>query len=245
MTTQLLYLHDTFCFNSEAVITAKGRDDRGAFVILDRSVFYPQGGGQMADRGYLINTCSDQEHEIPVTFVGFRDGDVVHYISDQYYEAIEPGRSLNLIVDSGHRIQNAKLHTAGHLVSHVLEAISPRLVPIKGYHFNNGSYVEFVNSESISINELLEQANAWIQEVIAKDYEIHQSFSDFKGIEKVRPHLAPLVPKDKPSRIVAIGDFTPLPCGGTHLMKLSQIGSARVTKTKRVKENTRVSYEVT
>jgi Ser-tRNA(Ala) deacylase AlaX len=240
MATNLLYLDDSYLFASHGVVQVLGRDARGAFVILDQSIFYPQGGGQPCDKGYLVAGGI----QVPVTFVGFQNGDVMHYVPDAYWQAIAPGQSFDLRVDAAHRLKDARLHTGGHLLSHVLETIQPSLTPIKGYHFHDGSYVEFINSDSIDVTRLLDQANTAIHNAISGHKLVSASYSNFDIIRKIRPHLAPFIPQDKPSRIVEIGDYLPLPCGGTHVRSLDELGLLRVTKAKRAKENIRVSYEV-
>ena len=159
-------------------------------------------------------------------------------------EKITAGKKCKVQIDPTHRLNSSKLHTAGHVVSHAIELIEPSLIPIKGFHFPEGSYVEFVNDRAIDVSQLLDRANELIEEMIAIKTQIRASYSNFEYIQKIRPHLAPFIPQDKPSRIVAIGDHTPLPCGGTHLSDLSQLGALRITKTKRAKDNARVSYEV-
>jgi Ser-tRNA(Ala) deacylase AlaX len=240
MATSLLYLDDTYRLTAQGAVTAKDRDERGAFLVLDRTIFYPQGGGQQADKGYLIDSAT----QIPVIFVGFRDGDVLHYVPQTYYDAVAIGQMLDQRVEVKYRLDNARLHTGGHLISHVLETIEPSLVPVKGYHFRDGPYVEFINARSVNVNALLNQANEMITDAISLGRDIEALYSTFDEIKRIRPHLAPFIPQDKPTRIVSIGRYIPLPCGGTHIASLTQIGMVRLTKTKRAKENTRVSYEL-
>jgi len=240
MATILNYLNDTFLLKCDASVQSTGRNEKGLYVVLDQTVAYPQGGGQPADQGFLI----DEEAEIPLTFVGFQNGEVLHNVPESALEKIKVGKTYTVQVDPTHRMNSARLHTSGHLVSHVMESIEPSLVPIKGYHFPDGSYVEFVNDQAVDVSQLIDRANRAIEEMIAAKTRIYASYSGFEFIQKIRPQLAPFIPQDKPSRIVAIGDYTPLPCGGTHLSDLSQVGTLRITKTKRAKENARVSYEV-
>ncbi len=238
--TELLYLHETYLFEGTGNVQSLGRDERGAYIVLDQTIFYPQGGGQPADRGHLrVN-----DDDAPVTFVGFHDGDVRHYVPDSYWKESYIGGIAALSVDRIFRMDNARLHTGGHLISHVLETLDAKLIPIKGYHFPNGSYVEFVNEQNVDAASLIEQANAQLVGDVGISYDVAAAASDFATISRLRPHLAPFIPKDKPSRIVAIGNYIALPCGGTHVANLAQLGSIKITKVKRQKTNVRVSYEV-
>lgn len=51
--TQLSYFEDTYKFEDTAVIKANGKDENGDFLILNQTIFYPQGGGQPSDRGTI------------------------------------------------------------------------------------------------------------------------------------------------------------------------------------------------
>jgi alanyl-tRNA synthetase len=184
------------------------------------------------------------DDDIPVVFVGYHEGDVRHYVPNEFFKDAYIGENASLAVDRIHRLDNARLHTGGHLISHVFETMSDKLVPIKGYHFPNGSYVEFVNDWNIDAAALMGDANNKLAEDVAGSLHVSAKLSDFEAITRIRPALAPFTPIDKPSRIVTIGDYTSLPCGGTHVGNLTQLGSIKVTKVKRQKSNVRVSYEM-
>lgn len=238
--TKLLYLDDTYQFEGAGTVLSLSRDEKGGYLVLDQTVFYPQGGGQASDKGYL-RVSGD---EIPLTFAGFQEGSVRHYVPDAYFKDTYIGQVAALAIDRTHRLENARLHTGGHLISHVLETLDPRLVPIKGYHFPNGAYVEFANERSVDAVALIERANEQLAADVALSRGVSATLSDFPTILRLRPALAPFVPQDKPSRIVTIGSYAALPCGGTHVSNLAQLGSIRITKVKKQKSNVRISYEM-
>ncbi len=78
MTTKLLYLDETNMFEASAVTQSFGRSEKGPFVVFDQTNFYPQGGGQPADSGIIIQG----DDVIPITFVGFEMGDVRHFFQN-------------------------------------------------------------------------------------------------------------------------------------------------------------------
>lgn len=238
--TKLLYLDETYLFEANAFVQAVDRDERGGFLTLDQTVFYPQGGGQPADKGYI----QIEGENIPVSFVSFYEGVVRHNVPDAYWKETYIGKMAKLSVDRLYRLDNARLHTGGHLISHVLETLDARLIPIKGYHFPEGGHVEFVNEHGVDANALIEEANEKLAQDVAVSFDVTAELANFDTISRLRPHLAPFVPKDKPSRIVTIGGYVGLPCGGTHVANLMQLGSIKVTKAKKQKANLRVSYEL-
>lgn len=240
MTTNLKYLEDTYVFTDTATVVGKGRGEKGGYLELDQSIFYPQGGGQPSDAGYIVLG----ETEIPVTFVGFSDGIVQHFVPEAYFETAKQGASVSLKVNEARRLNNAKLHSSGHLISHVMETMKPGLVPIKGYHFENGAHVEFIDQSRVGSAEMIEEANGAIESDIQADLKISAVFSDFDSVNKIRPDLAPFIPRDKPTRVVQIGGYKALPCGGTHVKSLAELSGMKITKIKRKKDNLKVSYEL-
>lgn len=238
--TRLLYLDDTYLFSSSGSVKLIDRDERGVYVVLDQTICYPQGGGQPSDKGVL----KIEENEFPLLFVGFHNGDVRHYISGSRLDETLIGKTAIISIAQKNRVENSRLHTGGHLVSHVLETLNDKLVPIKGYHFPDGPYVEFMNDNNIEVGALVESANSMLANDVAASYDVESKLSDHDTIARLRPHLAPFIPKDKPSRIVTIGVYKFLPCGGTHVANLGQLGGVKITKVKKQKSNVRVSYEM-
>jgi alanyl-tRNA synthetase len=241
MTTRLLYFDDMLRVECCATVRSTGQSEKGAFVILDRTVAYPQGGGQPADAGFLVVSG----RKIPLAFVGFDEGNVLHYIPQESVAAIAAGQPLQVEVDKSQRTWHSRLHTAGHLVSHVIEAIDVRLRPTKGHHFPAGAYVQFNDCGEIDPHRLLTQANDAIDAAIRSGMRVHASYATAQFVDGIRPHLAPFIPKDKPTRIISIGDYMPLPCGGTHVPDLGVLGTVSITKIKRGKDDLRVSYRMT
>lgn len=240
MTTELLYLNDTYQLTGSAKIVGVGRAEKGGFLELDKTVFYPQGGGQPSDRGEI--SVGDQK--LPITFVGFSEGIVQHFVPESYFSEDLVGSEAEMLVEEPTRMLGAKYHSAGHLISHVLETMQPKLIPIKGYHFTNGAHVEFVDNERVGSGEMIDDVNRLIASDIEAGVQTRAFLSDFDEVSAKRPNLAPFIPKDKPTRMVQMGDYLPLPCGGTHVHSLSELAGLKVTKIKRKKDNVKVSYEI-
>lgn len=240
MTTTLVYLDDTYLFESTAKVTGKGRGEKGGFIELDQTIFYPQGGGQPCDTGLIKGEHSSAS----VTFVGFSNGTVQHYLPDSYFDEFKEGDVVSLSIGEDRRIKNAKLHSSGHLISHILEEMYPGLIPIKGYHFEGGAHVEFIDEDNLDTTGIIDNLNAIIQEDVESDKTIRSTLSNFEEVNEIRPNLAPFIPKDKPTRVVQIGTYRALPCGGTHVNSLSELTGLKITKLKRKKGNLKVSYMI-
>ena len=181
MPTELLYLADTYQSQDTATVLAAGTDERGAYLQTDRTIFYPQGGGQAADTG----TITIDELMIPIIHTGFRDGVVFHYTGADLSAHELAGKTATLDINLERRLANARLHTAGHLISHVLETMDSNIIPVKGHHFPGEAHIE-VQTES-PLGDFIEAANAKLSEAIAAGFTITATLTDYDTIARLRP----------------------------------------------------------
>jgi Ser-tRNA(Ala) deacylase AlaX len=227
--TKLLYLEDTYKFESTGKILKIDKDSKGQFLILDRTIFYPQGGGQPSDSGQII--IVDKKITFNIHFVGFNNGVVHHYFKEDDIlldNLIE--KDAELKVDDLKRINHAKSHTSGHLLANIVELIAPELKGIKGYHFPEGPYVEFTGKLSSFTNEkLINKTIEMIKQKIEEEAEITVKIME----TEVSEHK---------SRLVQISGLEAVPCGGTHLSNLNELKEILIRKINFSKGNTKISY---
>jgi alanyl-tRNA synthetase len=238
MSTKLSYFEDTYKFNELAVITATGRDEIGLFVLLDQTIFYPQGGGQPSDTGTM-----DSGHiAIPVHFVKCVGSEVRHYTDKDYDQMV--GTQVLCSIDPEKRLKHARLHSAGHFISSVVEILYPDWQAIKGHHFPDQCYIEFSSQsnspEDISVELIMKEIEAFIK----MDCKITQKQITGDQLQELCPNLPYAVPQDKQVRIVRMGDFPFTPCGGTHIKSLKELGNLEITKYKIKAKCMKISYRI-
>lgn len=235
----LRYLLDTYCTQTDIRILSGGSDDDGPYVVTDHSIYYPGGGGQEADKGWLIRHDSDP---LPILKARFKDGQWRHYVP----ELLEEGQELTMNIDAPFRLLNARLHTAGHLLSSlVYEVLNWPVTPVKGFHYQQGAYVEFeLNREwTIPGTQLLEDLlldavnkslPVTVTEVDTRDPLFHQALKP-EGFK---------VPEGKTLRLVQTGSFRPIPCGGTHVANGLEVGTMTIRHCKLKKGQLRIGYDL-
>ncbi|MBS0635123.1 MAG: hypothetical protein JSR37_06645 [Verrucomicrobia bacterium] len=140
-------------------VKGAGRDEKGFYIILDETPFYPQGGGQPYDTGTI--------DDIAVEAVRWSEDTIRHYVSVDPSLLVD--KSVCCKIDEARRHQNSRCHTAGHLLGHIVEAFYPELKAVKGHHYPDGSYVEF--SGSIPVD--LDRINQELMRVIGLDCAVH------------------------------------------------------------------------
>jgi len=136
--TKLLYLEEMQQLTCEAYVVNVDKKDDKSVVYLDQTVFYPQGGGQPYDTGVI----STDDSKFIVEEVRLADGLVLH-IGHFEGQPFMQGEDVKCVVDEERRMLHTRLHSAGHVLDMAVSELGYEWVPGKGFHFPEGSYVEY------------------------------------------------------------------------------------------------------
>lgn len=235
--TDLIYMTYMNLLSCGAKVKEVLEENDRTVIILDRTVFYPQGGGQPYDTGVITASTGT----FKVDEVRFIDGTVKHL------GAFESGR-LNIgdvvtcEVDADRRLLMSRLHSAGHVLDMAVHSLGYDWQPGKGYHFPNGPYVEYNGSldlESVNViaTRIEQKANSFIHNSTPTRIE----FMPKEAMSAVCRYVPEHLPEGKPARVVFYGDYG-VPCGGTHVANLAAIKHMTIRKVKLEKGTIRVSY---
>ncbi|KAL6524731.1 hypothetical protein OROMI_030324 [Orobanche minor] len=250
--TKLDYHGDMWKLQSTATLVSHFKGDDGRHVLtLDRTIFYAQGGGQPADHGFIHFTDHDNI-KFAVQDVRSKDGIVLHYgdfecLEGEFEDILQKGKEVSLFVDENRRKLNSRLHSAGHL----LDSLMPRiglgdLKPTKSYHFSDGPWVEYKGvipqSEMQNKQKELElEANA----LISVGAKVSADILPYDDAAYLCGGILPdYVPKESTPRIVQVGDSPGCPCGGTHVLDISDIIKIKVSQIRSKKGTTKVFYNI-
>lgn len=231
--TELIYLTNTYLYTYTSTIISCEEDDFGIYITMDKTIFYPQGGGQPADQG----TITDGNFEFNVSDVRLTpDGMVKHY-GNLVKGNVQTGTNVECHVNAKRRILNAKLHSAGHLLDCAVAKLGLPLSPTKGFHFPEGTYVEYTGKLEDG-NQYKEELERIINELVEDDLPIqvlHLSPNEAseKGI---------VAPEGKSARYVEFANHEGCGCGGTHISSSKELGRIVIRKLKSKKGNTKISY---
>jgi len=235
MPTELIYMQNAEQLElSTQVLEVMGKTS----VMLKQTIFYPQGGGQPFDQGVI----SGQNGKFRVDEVRNIDGIVQHIglLSGE----MAAGEMVICQVNAERRALHSRIHAAGHVLDMAVEKLGYGWVPGKGYHFPDGPYVEYTGDFSTLDTERARQAiEAGCAELVAANLPVRVQFMDRTEMEKVLAHVPEYLPSNRPSRVVFMGERG-IPCGGTHVKSLGEIGKIGIRKLKVKDGNLRVSYEV-
>ncbi|MEA3282086.1 MAG: alanyl-tRNA editing protein AlaXM [Euryarchaeota archaeon] len=226
-----LYLNDCYLTEFEATVEAV-TDDR--FVILDKTAFYPNAGGQPNDLGVLVR----DGNEYPVVHVRKMDDLISHEIADP---GLMVGDSVTGRIDWGRRNLFMRSHTACHVLSAVINKETGAL--ITGNQIGEArTRVDFSleDFDRSQIRSFEEKTNEIIDQEIPVVIKILPAKEALKmpSIVKLKMDL----PEMEELRIIDIVGFDAQACGGTHVRNTGEIGRIEVVKAENKGKNNRRIY---
>ena len=225
--TERLYYEDSHVLEFDArVVELNRRDDGKVAVTLDRTAFYPTGGGQPNDTGTLgearVIDCIDAEES------------VLHIIEG---EAPRVGDTVNGKVDWPRRLDHMQQHTGQHILSQAFVSLFD--APTRGFRMMSEVCEIDVGLDNPS-NDRIEQAVDVANKIIWEDRNMI--------VRNVTPEQAALLPlRKEPSvegelRLIEITGFDLTPCGGTHAQRTGEVGMIAVRSWQRTKGLTRIEF---
>jgi misacylated tRNA(Ala) deacylase len=222
MATELLFRDDTYLRSASARVTAV--HERG--IELDRTIFYPLGGGQLGDTGTLVRASGER---IPIADTRKGDAiDTVLHVPAPGTAQPEPGETLTLEIDWERRYSLMRLHTALHVMSCVVVA------PVTGGNISpDKARLDFdIDMSLLDAHKIEHETNALIaggaetQTVWITDEELDARPELVKTMSVQPPRGA------GPVRLLKIPGIDLQPCGGTHVKNIAEIGGIRVLKIR-------------
>lgn len=230
----------------------KGATPELCAIIVEETLFHPQGGGQPSDVGEMVINGSVFD-VLSARTAASRAGVVLHFgIFKDGRPSSLPTGSCTQSVNVEKRLLYSKYHTAGHVlgsaVRHLLEKKVPGFDELKASHFPDSASCEFAGLIAGTYKEAVQQK---LDEFIAAAMPVEIEFwseEDFhrEGVARLLPDEATreamgVKPGEK-FRVVKIVGAEVYPCGGTHVHTTDQCGKTVVKKISRSKGTSRVSY---
>ncbi|ELZ48109.1 alanyl-tRNA ligase [Halorubrum coriense DSM 10284] len=228
--TEKLFYDDQGRTEFEAVVLDVLEAEEGYDVVLDQTMFYPEGGGQPADRGQL----TVGETTVDVEDVQEADGVVLHRTD------ADPGKGefVRGQVDGDRRDRLRAHHTATHLVGHAAREVL-------GDHVRQAGAQKGIDSSRLDVRhferitrEDVKAIERVANDLIRDDVPVRQEWPDRNEAEA--EHGFDLyqggVPPGTNVRLIHVGDADVQACAGTHVGRTGEIGAVKVLKTEPVQD---------
>lgn len=222
METEKLYYTDPFLTTFTAKVLSCEAGKGGYLVTLDRTAFYPEGGGQPADHGTLGGIAVTDVHE--------KDGVVIHTVE----KAVEIGENVTGSIDWARRFDHMQQHSGEHILSGIL---------CHNYHCDNVGFHLGADTVTIDYNTDI----SW-EEALAAEYQANQVIWADAPVEITYPSPAELEQLDYRSkkaltgkvRIVTFPEADCCACCGTHVLRAGQVGIIKVLSCQKFRSGVRM-----
>ena len=222
METEKLYYADPFLKEFTATVLDCQAGKNGYTVTLDRTAFYPEGGGQPADHGTLDGAAVTDVHE--------KNGVIFHNVD----RAVEIGKTVSGSIDWARRFDHMQQHSGEHICSGLICG----RYGCDNVRFHMGTDIVTIDfNADISWEELLEiegQANRYIQEDHPIDIQFH------RGAELDAIDYRSKKPLEGDVRIVAFPGADCCACCGTHVLRSGQVGLVKFLSVQKFREGVRI-----
>ena len=238
--TDDLYSRDSYLRSCEAVVV-EVRDDG---VVLDRTVFYPRGGGQPGDRGFL--SWQGGECRLIDTTKARDDGVTLHAV-DPSTPAPAVGESVVAELDWDRRYQHMRTHTALHALSGVV--FSEFGAKVTGGNMETGGVARMdFELDGISQEfgrEVEQRLNARLVENVPVHVHFLPRNEALADPDLIRTKVSLIPDSVDPIRVIDIVGIDKQADGGTHVASSGEVGRVQVVKTEsKGKANKRIRIQL-
>ena len=223
MTVRLYYLDP---YQAEFTADLVGcREEGGRFhLVLDRTAFFPEGGGQPSDRGWIEEIAVEQVYEA--------GGRVCHVLG----RVPAARKGLRCRVDWERRFDHMQQHLGQHLLSAALR--NRFAASTVGFHL--GREVCTIDLDRFLNGGEIAEAEQLANRVVFANRAVEAV--DLPAEELRRLDLQRLPRVDQGMRLIRIADFDLNPCCGTHPRRTGEVGLVKVRRSERYKGGTRVEF---
>jgi len=239
--TELTYLREMELKQTDAnVVKAVAEKRTHAYLILDHTLFHPKGGGQPSDRGVIRSSQFVQNLKKAI----YHQGVVVHW--GKLVAGSSSTGPVSCELDWGYRYLIMRRHTAAHLLDHCLAKATSERVQTTDSWLEEPCYVGYGGVAPDS--HLLRQVQNLANTMIAEGGRVRIDFltpEQGRALLQSAPNFERLPLLDE-VRTVTIESCDPIPCGGTHVSDIKEIGGLSVLRAEQMRDGSfRLHFSVT
>ena len=208
--TEKLYYIDSHMKSFTARVTSCEQSGERFLVTLDRTAFFPEGGGQLGDSGMIGQVRVFDTHE--------KNGEVLHYVN----QPLEPGRTYDCVIDWETRFRRMQNHSGEHIVSGLVH---------KKYGYNNvgfhmGSDVVTIDFDGELTWEQLREIEREANRAVAANYRVKASFPPAEVLKTLEYRSKLELTENV--RIVEIENTDICACCAPHVSSTAEVGTVRI-----------------
>ncbi len=221
--TEKLFYQDSHKCTFTATVQEVRRSENGYEIVLDRTAFFPEGGGQKADTGRIGSVSVLDVQEI--------DGTIIHYTDG----ALEKGAVVEGCIDWKERFSKMQQHTGEHIVSGLINRLY-------GYHnvgFHLGSDSVTLDFNGVVPKEKLHEIELLANEAVAKNLPVQVLYPTDEELQEITYRSK--IEIEGQVRIVVIDGYDVCACCAPHVKHTGEIGLIKLVGIQNYKGGVRIS----
>jgi len=223
--TVKLYDEDSFTREFSATVIDSYPKADGYFTILDQTAFFPEGGGQGSDTGYI--------NDIRVYDVQIKDGIIYHYTTKPF----EKGERVIGKIDFERRFDFMQQHSAEHIVS----GIAHKLYGCENVGFHLGEDIVTFDFDKMLSTEQISKLEAMANDVVFENKAIRTYYPDKETLQNLSYRSKKEL--DGAIRIVEIEDTDMCACCAPHVNSTGQIGAIKLLSSEKLRGGVRIELK--
>lgn len=233
-----LYYKDRYRKKHNTFIKKIIKNDKGFGIILEETIFFPGGGGQICDTGFIYYTDSygNEKKVCVIEVFENEDLEIIHIIKEDI-DDININKKVKIEIDWKRRVDSMCQHTGQHLLSGCFFKLFGRNT--KGLHI--GKDVSQLDIEGIFTDEMVSEAENMANDIINKKIDIKNYILSPKEKREFRTRR-PLPMTNEEIRILEIPDVDINACCGVHLLNTGDLNFIKIKKYYKHKDGTRFEY---
>ncbi len=211
--TQKLYWQTPY----ETKFTAKIEVIKKAGIVLDKTLFYPESGNQLSDKGFLIS----KDFKIEIKKVSKEENDIIHHTSADFHKKLNIGDKIEGEINWQNRYGLMKSHSS----QHILSAILKNNYDIDTIRANINFEEVFIQiSQKLEFDQLKEIIHEINTISTLKNFKINSKIIPHKQAEEEAKEIRSKIPDESQVRLIEIQNLDLVCCGGTHVQNTTEIG---------------------
>ncbi|MCT4593357.1 MAG: DHHA1 domain-containing protein [Anaeromicrobium sp.] len=220
-----LYYENTYLKNFTANIVEIKEEKDSFHLVLDKTAFYPEGGGQPSDMGFIEG--------VSVNYV-YTQKDKVYHVVDSLPSKKD---ELNCSIDWSRRFDFMQQHTGQHILSACVDKLYGGKTV--GFHLSKDYTTIDVTTQNLK-DKHIQRIEQLANEIVFANLTINQFYPDSDTLKELPLRKTPSVDED--IRVVSIDSFDHSPCGGTHVDRTGEVGLIKIKTYEKTRGKTRLEF---
>lgn len=221
------YTSDAYTSEFQSVVMEVTKRDGHHAIVLDHTFFYPEGGGQPTDKGY-INALSIFDVQI--------EDDIIYHMTDDSIDQLTSGQKVDCVIDFRRRLALMQQHTGQHILSSCAEKLFD--ANTIGFHIGD-DYVTVDLDKKLGADDI-ERLEKHANDIVYKNLEVKAHYPNQEALLAMPLRKQPKVTEN--IRVIEVDGIDFSPCGGTHLKRTSEVGIIKIKRFENYKSGIRIEF---